>query len=627
MRFFRLLTCIALIFNAFTAIAKEEEADKQPRILILLDGSSSMLKEWTNDEFRFEAASDIIGRLMDSVYSVNKNVEFALRVYGHQNPTADNNCFDSKKEVSFSKDNYAQIALRLAALHPLGVSPIAYSLEQSAINDMVNLRENKYSLILITDGGESCDGDICKVFDELLKKKIDFKPYILSLVDYAPLKTQYACLGDYLLVASPEQIDPVVGKIVDAYKRDFIQPRAIKKLVTSASANAPSALKVKTPTFKVPDPKPEDPKPVLAKQPEPTPTPPTPTPPQQPSNIVVQNEIKEREKETVTTITPNNTKQKLPQRYGTRSFDTKKLDNYVPPTPEVEKTSVKQQEPVFKPMPTTKATVATTTPPPVPTPTKPVTYSVERTKAAETSLELYFGNGRGKYYETAPEIVLSDPRTGKEVHKFQRTVDAYGNPRPQMDIPPGVYDLTITNKNGFVAQNIEVLEGEKNIYKLVVPDATLVFQYENNNDRPVKEFAARVSKALVRGPVTKQYCTEQLQYEPGNYHISINTNPISHRNVDLDFGVVVYLGIDEPGKITVVNPSSFSKIQFQYQHGALFETFRPIDVTGNIQKQEFLIQPGRYKVIYVKDIRSPQSSTVTKNFIIKSNTITEIVLD
>ena len=76
---------------------------------------------------------------MDSVYSVNKDVEFSLRVYGHQSPTSMNNCFDSKQEVMFSKDNYTQMMLRLAALHPLGISPIAYSIQQAAENDMQNL--------------------------------------------------------------------------------------------------------------------------------------------------------------------------------------------------------------------------------------------------------------------------------------------------------------------------------------------------------------------------------------------------------------------------------------------------------------------------------------------------------
>ena len=40
-------------------MAQKEEKEKNPRILILLDGSSSMLHEWTKDNIRFEAAAKI----------------------------------------------------------------------------------------------------------------------------------------------------------------------------------------------------------------------------------------------------------------------------------------------------------------------------------------------------------------------------------------------------------------------------------------------------------------------------------------------------------------------------------------------------------------------------------------
>ena len=185
MRIFTSVIFVLSIVLCSHCYGQQPTKAKQPRILILLDGSSSMQKQWTPNDFRYEAAARIIDKLMDSVYAVNPDVEFALRVYGHQHPTADNNCFDTKLEVQFSKDHYTQMMLRLAALDAIGVSPIAYSLQQAAEKDLVRLDENKYSLILITDGGESCDGNICAVVRELLKKKIDFKPYILSLVDYA----------------------------------------------------------------------------------------------------------------------------------------------------------------------------------------------------------------------------------------------------------------------------------------------------------------------------------------------------------------------------------------------------------------------------------------------------------
>ena len=172
MRFPALL--FGLFLSVFAAVAQEATLPKQPRILILLDGSSSMLQPWEKGEQRFKAAAKIIDKLADSLYSINDQVELALRVYGHQHPAQENNCFDTRKEVMFSKDNRAQMSLRVASLNTMGVSPIAYSLKEAAENDLVDIDHYNYSMILINDGGESCGGDICNFVKILLEKKINF---------------------------------------------------------------------------------------------------------------------------------------------------------------------------------------------------------------------------------------------------------------------------------------------------------------------------------------------------------------------------------------------------------------------------------------------------------------------
>lgn len=613
--------------------------EKNPRIVILLDGSSSMLHDWTKDNIRFEAAARIIDKLMDSVYSVNKDVEFSLRVYGHQSPTSVNNCFDSKQEVMFSKDNYTQMMLRLAALHPLGISPIAYSIQQSAENDMQNLKDYKYSLILITDGGESCEGDICKVVETLLRKKIDFKPYIISLIDYDPLRTQYACMGEYLLAAKPEDIEPVVGKIVEAYRNTFIQPRTTRKIIESAS-KTPSALRVTKPAFKVEVPVTEEPKPepikqapkpepvvvapkkdtVVIKAPEPKPIIPE---PQKKSNIIV-TEIPERKKQEPGVLMPTKRQRILPVIYLSKNFAVVPVPKVT--MPEIVVESEKPKEPVYKPMAVTKPSTIPVTPPKKPE-QQIAEYKVVREETAETTFEVYFTDGKGKYYETSPELVLRDMKTNEPVYKFYRDVDVYGKPRPQKNMPVGTYNVTVTGKDGLVWKAIEIRKNQKNKYEFIVSKGSLAFTYTGNPGRPVTEFNARVSVALKRNMVNKQACSDVVPYEPENYHIEINTNPISHRNADLDFGAVVYISIEEPGQIKVLNPLGHKSITFLYQHGDRFEDFRPINVTGNASKQEFLIQPGRYKIAYLADPNVPNPKPKVKDFIIKSNTITEIILD
>ena len=212
----------------------------QPRILFLVDGSSSMLESWQANQIRFKAAGKIIDQIVDSIYKVNPNVEFGLRVYGHQHTAQENNCFDTKLEVPFGKSNATQLFLRMNSLKPLGVSPIAYSLKEAAENDLINTSNYNYSLILITDGGESCNGNICEVVKLLLEKKIKFQPYIIGLINYQPLELQYACLGTYLKVTNDAEATLATNTILQAYKPKFLVP----ELKTTTAEDFLSGLKM-----------------------------------------------------------------------------------------------------------------------------------------------------------------------------------------------------------------------------------------------------------------------------------------------------------------------------------------------------------------------------------------------
>ena len=242
-----LLICLLSFAGGSSAQRVTPAGNVQPRILLLLDGSSSMLQPW-NNSIRFKAAAQIVAALMDSIYSVNAGVEFGLRVYGHQSPAQLNDCFDSRMEVMFSKNNATQMGLRLASLHPFGVSPIAYSLKEAAENDLTDEVRNAYSVILITDGGESCGGNICEVVKMLIDRKITFKPYILGLVNHAPLKQQYACLGTYLQVTTDAEIGPAINTIVEAYRPVLSMP--IMAARTESAAPDPKLSAVNIPAWK-----------------------------------------------------------------------------------------------------------------------------------------------------------------------------------------------------------------------------------------------------------------------------------------------------------------------------------------------------------------------------------------
>jgi|SRR5690606_18071766 len=202
----------------FVEAQAQSNNTKPARILFLLDGSSSMLNLWEDSTSRFHTAARIIDKIADSIYQVNPDVAFALRAYGTKFPAQEKNCYDTELEVPFRSRNAAQIQTRLKYLRAQGYSPIAWSLEQAALQDFENSDDYAYSIILITDGGESCGGHICETVEKLLQQKISFQPYILSLVYDAPLRAEYDCLGKFLTVTKEEDIAKAVQVIIDDNK-------------------------------------------------------------------------------------------------------------------------------------------------------------------------------------------------------------------------------------------------------------------------------------------------------------------------------------------------------------------------------------------------------------------------
>ncbi len=200
---------------------------KKSRILFLLDASSSMTYNWNAKYNRFDIASNILLKIIDSVYALNNEVEFAVRAYGTQYPAQEKNCTDTRLEVPFNIQNVMQINTRLRNMKPLGFSPIAYSLRQAADNELSDARLYDYSIIFITDGGESCNGDVCNTFREFLEKRIKVKPYIIGLDKNEQLNRLYECMGSYIKVADSADIDEAVKLIVDANRPLLNKPKTL----------------------------------------------------------------------------------------------------------------------------------------------------------------------------------------------------------------------------------------------------------------------------------------------------------------------------------------------------------------------------------------------------------------
>jgi Ca-activated chloride channel family protein len=202
------LTYLFLLFSVLTVNAQTEQ---KTRILLIFDASGSMTAPIENST-RIAIAKKMAVKLIDSLSSF-KNVELALRVYGHQQTANLKDCKDSKLEVPFAPNNTVIMKKRVNSLVPKGWTPIAYSLQESE-KDFPADKGYRNLIIIITDGLEECSGDPCTISQALQKKGIFLKPFIIGLGSNEQFKLNFNCVGNYYDANTEKEFQTVIGVVV-----------------------------------------------------------------------------------------------------------------------------------------------------------------------------------------------------------------------------------------------------------------------------------------------------------------------------------------------------------------------------------------------------------------------------
>lgn len=173
-----------------------------------------MYAPW-NSNIKIEVAKKIMGEFLDSLKGI-PDLELALRCYGHQTfikPTRD--CKDTKLEVPFASasTNASKIKQRILKLEPLGTTPIAYSLGESAA-DFTPCSNCRNIIILITDGIEECGGNPCEVSAALQKKGIFLRPFVIGVGLDIKFADVFGCMGKFYDVSNEANFKDVLNLVI-----------------------------------------------------------------------------------------------------------------------------------------------------------------------------------------------------------------------------------------------------------------------------------------------------------------------------------------------------------------------------------------------------------------------------
>lgn len=134
-------------------------AHAQTYIQLMLDLSGSMYEKLESGEPKIDAArlvlTDFISELPD------ENLNFGLRVYGATTGAMDGGaCEDSQLTVAMQGVDKAALLGIVSTTNPKGATPIAYSLQQAVTDFQSVPAEAEKIIVLVTDGEESCGGNL-----------------------------------------------------------------------------------------------------------------------------------------------------------------------------------------------------------------------------------------------------------------------------------------------------------------------------------------------------------------------------------------------------------------------------------------------------------------------------------
>ena len=208
---FSMLILFSLLF--LPASGQQHVRQQQPeslsRILFVFDASNSMYGIWQSDR-KINIAKRLLTELLDSLAGT-PNVEFALRVYGHQKNFPPQDCDDTKLEIPFGPANIDRIKRKLNTIVPRGTTPIARSLEE-CVDDFPACATCRNIIVLITDGIEECGGDPCAVSRRLQQKGIILRPFVIGVG--ADFSADFECVGQYFDATSEKAFRTALSVVI-----------------------------------------------------------------------------------------------------------------------------------------------------------------------------------------------------------------------------------------------------------------------------------------------------------------------------------------------------------------------------------------------------------------------------
>ncbi|MFX0547586.1 VWA domain-containing protein [Roseovarius sp. S1116L3] len=181
-------------------------------VMIVFDGSNSMWGQ-IDGTAKIEIARDVMENLLGE-WTADRNV--GLMAYGHRRR---GDCTDIETLVTPAQDTRAGILERIGAITPTGKTPLTSAVERAATE--MSYTDMPATVILISDGLESCERDPCALADALEKGGVGFTAHVVGFGLGDADASALSCLADrtggqYLSAGNADELGKAFASVSEA---------------------------------------------------------------------------------------------------------------------------------------------------------------------------------------------------------------------------------------------------------------------------------------------------------------------------------------------------------------------------------------------------------------------------
>lgn len=160
---------LILLFSKVCIFCQTSESASP--IIFIYDASGSMWGQ-IDGTTKIEIASSVLD---ENVGKLSNDQRIGLVIYGHRR---EKDCEDVEFVVDYENLDKSIITKALQSIKPLGRTPLAHS--ATKVIDQLRSSGDRATIILITDGVESCGGDLCEVVKAARASGVDFRLHIVG---------------------------------------------------------------------------------------------------------------------------------------------------------------------------------------------------------------------------------------------------------------------------------------------------------------------------------------------------------------------------------------------------------------------------------------------------------------